>query len=185
LPNIRPGIELVLREVEKPLMTCLIKNNWKIVSHYVLITCGRPNDDLIERDPALRVLLAVMLPKLLKLEIPWPDDLSEMRSKLFETRRAVFGVILDAAHVLVGLAVISTTSDVTVDIARRKTVTEITRRVLVDLLISIAVMIAVVVAATLTTFLSALVTAATTAVAAAATAAITGRIVTMLVTWML
>jgi hypothetical protein len=49
----------------------------------------------------------------------------------------VFGVILDAAHVLVGLAVISMTSDVTADITRRKTVIEIVRRVLVDLLISI------------------------------------------------
>jgi hypothetical protein len=27
LPKVRPAIELVLREAEKPLMTCLIKNN--------------------------------------------------------------------------------------------------------------------------------------------------------------
>jgi hypothetical protein len=27
LPKVRPGIELVLQETEKPLMTCLIKNN--------------------------------------------------------------------------------------------------------------------------------------------------------------
>jgi hypothetical protein len=39
----------------------------------------------------------------------------------------VFGVILDAAHVLVGLAVISMTSDATADVAR-KMVTEIVRR---------------------------------------------------------
>jgi hypothetical protein len=65
-----------------------------------------------------------------------------MRSKLFETRGAVFGVIPDAAHVLVGLAVISMTSDVTTDVVRRKTMTEIMRRVLVDLLISIVAMIA-------------------------------------------
>jgi hypothetical protein len=69
-------------------MTCLIKNNWKIVSHYVLITCGGPNGDLIERDPAFRVLLVVIFPELLELEISWPDDLSEMRSKLFEARGA-------------------------------------------------------------------------------------------------
>jgi hypothetical protein len=86
LPKVRPAVELVLQEVEKPLMTCLIKNNWKIVSHYVLIARGGPDDDLIERDLAFRVLLAVIFPKLLKLKIPWPDDLSEMRSKLFETR---------------------------------------------------------------------------------------------------
>jgi hypothetical protein len=66
-----------------------------------------------------------------------------MRSKLFETWGAVFGVILDAAHVLVGLAVISMTSDVTAGIARRKTVTEIARRVLVDLLISIVMNVVV------------------------------------------
>jgi hypothetical protein len=51
----------------------------------VLITCGGPDGDLIERDPTFRVLLAVIFLELLKLEIPWPDDLSEMRSKLFET----------------------------------------------------------------------------------------------------
>jgi hypothetical protein len=67
-------------------MTCLIKNNWKIVSHYVLITCDGPDGDLIECDLAFGVLLAVIFPELLKLEIPWLDDLSEMRSKLFEAR---------------------------------------------------------------------------------------------------
>jgi hypothetical protein len=86
LPKVRPGIKLVLQEAKKPLMTCLIKNNWKIVSHYMLITCGRPNGDLVERDPAFGVLLTVIFFELLKLEIPWPDDLSEMRSKLFETQ---------------------------------------------------------------------------------------------------
>jgi hypothetical protein len=85
LPKVRPGIELILQEAEKPLMTCLIKNNWKIVSHYMLITYGRPDGDLVERDLAFGVLLAVIFLELLKLEVPWPDDLSEMRSKLFET----------------------------------------------------------------------------------------------------
>jgi hypothetical protein len=51
----------------------------------VLITCGGPDGDLVECDPAFRVLLAIIFLELLKLEIPWPDDLSEMRSKLFET----------------------------------------------------------------------------------------------------
>jgi hypothetical protein len=171
-------------------MTCLIKNNWKIVNHYVLITRGGPDGDLIERDPDFGILLVVILPELLKLEIPWPDDLSVMRSKLFETRGAVFAVILDAAHVLVGLAVISMTGDVTADIARRKTAIEIARRVLVDLLISIATTIAVFVMMTSTTFLSALVTAASTAITTATTATATwgirwGWIVTMLATSML
>jgi hypothetical protein len=183
LPKGRPAVELVLREAEKPLMTCLIKNNWKIVSHYVLITCSGPDGDLIERDPAFGVLLAIIFLELLKLEIPWPDDLSEMRSKLFEAWGAVFGVILDAAHVLMGLAVISTTSDATADVTRRKMVTEIARSVLVDRLILIAATIAVVVTMTSTTFLSALV--------AAATATVTttwgirwGWIIMILVTWM-
>jgi hypothetical protein len=65
-------------------MTYLIKNNWKIVSHYVLITCDGPDGDLVERDPAFGVLLVIIFPELLKLKIPWPNDLSEM-SKLFET----------------------------------------------------------------------------------------------------
>jgi hypothetical protein len=156
----------------------------------VLITCGGLNGDLVERDLAFGVLLAIIFPELLKLEIPWPDDLSEMRSKLFETRGAVFGVILDAAHVLVGRAVISTTSHVTVGVVRRKTVTKITRRVLVDLLISIATMIAAVVTMTSTTFLSALIIAATTAIPTTDIATTTwgigcSLIVVMLATWML
>jgi hypothetical protein len=141
----------------------------------VLITCGGPNGDLVEHDLAFGILLAVIFLELLKLEIPWPDDLSEMRSKLFETRGAMFDVILDVVQVLVGMAVISTTSDVTAGIARRKTVTEITRRVLVDLLISIAVTIAVVVTMTSTT-LSALIITATTAILAAAIAPTTWEI---------
>jgi hypothetical protein len=130
-----------------------MKNNWKIVNHYMLITCSGQTDDLIERDPAFGLLLAIIFLELLKLEIPWPDDLLELRSKLFEVWGAMFYVILDAAHVLVGLAVISMTSDVTTDVARRKMVMEIVRRVLVDLLISIATSIAVVVTTTSTTFL--------------------------------
>jgi hypothetical protein len=165
-------------------MTCLIKNNWKIVSHYMLVTCGGPDGDLVERDPAFGVLLAIIFPELLELKIPWLDNLSEMRSKLFETWGTMFGVILDVVHVLVGLAVISTTSDVTADVARRKTVTEITRRVLVDLLIMIGMTIAVV-TMTLTTFLSALI-AATAAVTATTSWGIGwGLIVAMLATWML
>jgi hypothetical protein len=77
------------------------------------------------------------------------------------------------------------TRDVVADVARRKTVTEIARRVLVDLLISIAVTIAVVVTTTSTTFLPALVTATTIAVVATAITTWEigwGRIVAMLVT---
>jgi hypothetical protein len=33
-----PAIKLVLQQTQEPLMTYLIKNNWKIISHYVLIT---------------------------------------------------------------------------------------------------------------------------------------------------
>jgi hypothetical protein len=135
----------------------------------MLITCSRLDGDLVEHDLAFGVFLAVIFPELLELEIPWPDDLSEMRSKLFEAREAVFGVILDATHVLVDLAVISTTSDVTADVTRRKMVTEIARRVLVDLLISIATTIVIVVMMTLTTSLSALIVVAATAIATATT----------------
>jgi phage-related holin len=99
----------------------------------------------------------------------------------------VFGVILDAAQVLMGLAVISMTSDVTADVARRKTMTEIMRRVLVDLLISIAATVAVVITTNSTTFLSALVIAAATTIVVAATTTTMwgigwGQIVTMLAT---
>jgi hypothetical protein len=41
----------------------------------MLITCGGPDGDLVERDPTFRILLAVIFPKLLELEIPWSDDL--------------------------------------------------------------------------------------------------------------
>jgi hypothetical protein len=135
----------------------------------MLITCSGTNGDLIERDLAFRVLLAIIFPELLELEIPWPDNLSEMRSKLFEARGAVFSVILDVAHVLVGLAVINMTGDVTTDVTGRKMVTEIVRRILVNLLISIVVTIAIVVMTTSTTFLTTFMTTTTTAIATAIT----------------
>jgi phage-related holin len=152
----------------------------------MFITCGGPDAYLVERDPAFRVLLTVVLSELFKLEVSLPYDLMEMRSELFEARGAMFDVILDVVHILVALTVISTTSDMATDVTRRKTVTEIARRLLVDLLISIAAMIAVVVMTTSTTILSALVIAATAATAAATTMWGIGwrQIVMMLATWM-
>jgi hypothetical protein len=126
-------------------VTYLIKDNWKIISHYMFITCGRPDDDLVEHDLAFRVLLAVVLPELFELKVSWPYDLSEMRSELFEARGAVFDIILDTTHVLMGLTIISMTSDMAADVMRRKTLTNITKRVLVNLLISIAASIVVIV----------------------------------------
>jgi hypothetical protein len=96
----------------------------------------------------------------------------------------MFGVILGAAHVLMGLTVISTTSDMVVDVMGRKTVKEIVRRVLVNLLISIAASVAVVVTTTSTTILSSLVAAATATVATTTWGIGWRRIMTMLVTWM-
>jgi hypothetical protein len=128
----------------------------------VFIACGAPNGDLVEHDLAFRVLLVVVLPELFELEVPRPYNLSEMRSELFEARGAVFGIVLDMSHVLVGLMVISTTSDMAANVTRRKTLTKITRRVLVDLLISIATSIAVIVMMTSTTILSVVVAAAAT-----------------------
>jgi hypothetical protein len=45
----------------------------------------------------------------------------------------MLGIVLDTAHDLMGLTVISMTSDMAANIMRRKTLTKITRRVLVDL----------------------------------------------------
>jgi hypothetical protein len=128
----------------------------------VFITYGGPNGDLVERDPAFGVLLVVVLPELFELEVSRQYDLSEMRSELFEARGAMFGIVLDTAHVLVGLTVISMTIDMAVNVTRRKMLTKIMRRVLVDLLISIAVSIAVIVTMTVTTILSAIVVTAAT-----------------------
>jgi hypothetical protein len=152
----------------------------------MFITYDGPDGDLIERDLAFRVLLAIVLPELFELQVSRPYDLSEMRSELFEARGAVFDVVLDAALVLMGLAVISTTSDMAADVTRRKTAMKIARRVLVDLLISIATSIVVVVTTTSTTILSALIITATATAAAATTTWRIGwrRIITMLATWM-
>jgi hypothetical protein len=67
----------------------------------MFITRGRLDGDLIERDLAFRVLLAVVLPELFELKVLRPYDLSEIRSELFEARGAVFGIVLDATHILV------------------------------------------------------------------------------------
>jgi hypothetical protein len=50
----------------------------------MFITCSRPDGDLVERDLAFRVLLAVVLLELFELKVSLPNDLSEMRSELFE-----------------------------------------------------------------------------------------------------
>jgi hypothetical protein len=163
----------------------LIKDNWKIMSHYMFITYDGPDGDLIERDLAFRVLAIVLL-ELFELQVSWPYDFLEMRSELFEARGGVFDVVLDAVHVLMGLAVISMTSDMAADVTRRKMVMKIARRVLVDLLISIATSIVVVVTMTSTTILSALIVATAATAAAATTTWRIGwrRIIMMLVTWM-
>ena len=46
-------------------MTGLIKDDGEIIRHYVLISRGRPNGNLIEGDPVLGVPLAVVLLELL------------------------------------------------------------------------------------------------------------------------
>jgi hypothetical protein len=150
----------------------------------MFITCGGPDGDLIERNLAFRVLLAIVLPEFFELKVSRPYDLLEMRSELFEARGVVFSIVLDMAHVLVGLTVISMTSDMAVDVTRRKTLMKITRRVLVDLLISIAMSIAVIVTMTSTTILSALIAATTTVAAATMWRIGWRRIITMLATWM-
>jgi hypothetical protein len=157
----------------------LIKDNWKIISHYMFIACGGPDGDLVEHDLAFGVLLAVVLPELFELKVSRPYNLSEMRSELFEARGPVFSIVLDMAHVLVGLTVISATSIMAADITRRKTLTKITGRVLADLLISIGAFIAVIVMTTSTTILFGLV-----AIAATMWRIRWKQIVTMLATWM-
>jgi hypothetical protein len=78
-----PAIELVLRQAQEPLMTGLIKNNWKIISHYVFIARSWSDGDLIKCDLVLEVLLAIVLPELFELEVLRPYNLLEMRSELF------------------------------------------------------------------------------------------------------
>jgi hypothetical protein len=69
----------------------------------MFITCGGPDGDIIERDPTFRVLLTVILPELFELKVSRPYDLSKMRSELFVARGAMFSIILDTVHVLMGL----------------------------------------------------------------------------------
>jgi hypothetical protein len=88
----------------------------------MFVACGGLDGDLVERDLAFGVL-AVVLPKFFELEVSQPYDLLEMRSGLFEAWEVVFDIILDTAHVLVGLMVISTTSDMAANVTRRKTLT--------------------------------------------------------------
>jgi hypothetical protein len=52
----------------------------------MFITCSGSDGDLVERDPAFRVLLAVVLLELFELKVPQPYDLSEMRSEFFEAQ---------------------------------------------------------------------------------------------------
>jgi len=71
----------------------------------MLVPCCRRDRDLIKGDPVLEVFLAVIFFELLELEIMRPDDLLEMRGELFQARRTVGGIVLDAAHVFVDASV--------------------------------------------------------------------------------
>ena len=63
-------------------MTSLVKDDWEVICHDVLVSCCRSDCDLIESDPVFRVLLAVVF-KLLELKVAGPDDLAKVRGELF------------------------------------------------------------------------------------------------------
>ena len=49
----------------------MVEDDWEIVCHDMLVSCRRPDYDLIKSDPVFGVLLAVVL---FKLEIVGPYD---------------------------------------------------------------------------------------------------------------
>ena len=59
-------------------MASLVKHDWEIVCHDVLVSCCRSDCDLIKSDLVFGVLLAIVLFKLLELEITGPYDLPKV-----------------------------------------------------------------------------------------------------------
>jgi len=64
-------------------MASLVKDDWEVICHDVLVSCCRSDCDLVESDPVFRVLLAVVFFKLLELKVAGPDDLVKVRGELF------------------------------------------------------------------------------------------------------
>jgi hypothetical protein len=71
-----PGVELVLKETDKPLMPHWADHHGKVIGHDMLVTHSRSTSGLIKLDPELRIKLAVIMVKLFKLKTSGPDDLS-------------------------------------------------------------------------------------------------------------
>ena len=69
-------------------MTSLVEDDREIVGHHMLIARGRLDRYLLQSDPILRVLLAIIFVELLELEIERPYDLSKIRGKLLQPRGA-------------------------------------------------------------------------------------------------
>jgi hypothetical protein len=71
-----PGVELVLKEADKPLMPHRADHHGKVIGHDVLVTHSRSASGLVKLDPELRINLAVVMVKLFKFKTSGPDDLS-------------------------------------------------------------------------------------------------------------
>jgi hypothetical protein len=59
-------------------VTSLVKDDWEIVCHDVLVSCYRSDCDLIKSDPVFGILLAIILFKLLELEVAGSYDLAKV-----------------------------------------------------------------------------------------------------------
>jgi hypothetical protein len=71
-----PGVELVLRETDKPLMPHRVDHHGKVIGHDMLVTHSRSASGLIKLDPELGINLIIVMVKLFKLKTSGPDDLS-------------------------------------------------------------------------------------------------------------
>ena len=56
----------------------MVKDNWEIVCHDVLVFCCQSDCDLIKCDPVFEILLAIVLFKLLELEVAGSYDLAKV-----------------------------------------------------------------------------------------------------------
>ena len=60
----------------------MVKDDWEIVCHDVLVSCCSLDCDLIKSDPVFWILLAIVLFKLLKLEVAGPYNLAKVCGEL-------------------------------------------------------------------------------------------------------
>jgi len=80
---------------------------------------------LVKSDPIFVVFLAIVLFELLQFKVARPDNLLKMLGELLQTRRVVYDIVLDTAHVFVCGSIVGASVDALTGVFAGKILSEI------------------------------------------------------------